>query len=53
MDFKILVATHKKYKMPKESIYVPLHVGKEGKLDLGYMGDNVGDNISVKNKKYF
>lgn len=52
MDFKILVATHKKYKMPKESIYVPLHVGKEGKLDLGYMGDNVGDNISVKNKNY-
>ncbi len=52
MDIKILVATHKKYKMPEEKIYIPLHVGREGKQDLGYIGDNTGDNISVKNPNY-
>jgi hypothetical protein len=38
--------------MPKESIYLPLHVGREGKEDLGYQGDNTGDNISIKNPNY-
>ncbi|MEG0774570.1 DUF4422 domain-containing protein [Clostridium sp.] len=52
MDIKILVATHKKYKMPKENIYIPIHVGSEGKQDLGYVGDNTGDNISKKNPNY-
>lgn len=49
MNIKILVAAHKKYWMPKEAIYVPLHVGAEGKPDLGYTKDNAGDNISIKN----
>ncbi|MBE6055726.1 DUF4422 domain-containing protein [Clostridium sporogenes] len=52
MDIKILVATHKKYDMPKEGMYLPIHVGREGKKDLGYMGDNTGDNISLKNRNY-
>lgn len=52
MDLKILVATHKKYQMPEEKIYLPLHVGKEGKAELGYQGDNTGDNISLKNSNY-
>ncbi|MED5073451.1 DUF4422 domain-containing protein [Anoxybacillus geothermalis] len=51
-DLVILVATHKKYQMPKESIYLPLHVGREGKEDLGYQGDNTGDSISIKNPNY-
>ncbi len=58
-SFKIIVATHKKYRMPEDSIYIPLHVGAEGKtdengnpLDLGYQKDNVGDNISIKNPNY-
>ncbi|EZP75266.1 exopolysaccharide biosynthesis protein [Parageobacillus genomosp. 1] len=51
-DLVILVATHKKYQMPQESIYLPLHVGREGKEDLGYQGDNTGDNISIKNQNY-
>ena len=51
-DLVILVATHKKYQMPEESIYLPLHVGREGKEDLGYLGDNTGDNISIKNPNY-
>ena len=40
---KIIVATHKKYEMPQDAMYLPLHVGAEGKtdqngnpLDLGY-----------------
>lgn len=46
---RIVVATHKKYKMPKDSIYLPLHVGAEGKGALGYAGDNTGEHISMKN----
>ena len=49
MDIKIIVATHKQYKMPQDAIYLPLHVGAEGKKNLGYIGDNTGDNISNRN----
>lgn len=52
MDVKILVATHKKYWMPDDDIYIPIHVGREGKADLGYISDNTGDNISAKNANY-
>ena len=44
---QIIVAAHKKYRMPEDDIYLPLHVGAEGKiddkgnpLDLGYAKDN-------------
>ena len=53
MDIKILVATHKKYWMPDDDdVYLPIHVGREGKADLGYLGDNTGENISAKNANY-
>ena len=54
MDKKvsIYVAAHKKSEFPKNDIYVPLHVGAEGKKDLGYLKDNTGDNISTKNSNY-
>lgn len=52
MNIKILVATHKQYWMPADDVYVPIHVGKEEKQDLGYMGDNTGDHISLKNPNY-
>ena len=52
MDIKVLVATHKKYWMPNDDVYLPIHVGREGKTDLGYIGDNTGDNISAKNANY-
>ena len=52
MDIKIIVATHKKYWMPSDDIYLPVHVGKKGKTDLGYQGDDTGDNISDKNTNY-
>ena len=45
----VIVATHKKYKMPKDKMYLPLHVGKEGKDSIGFRGDNSGKNISKKN----
>ena len=32
----IIIATHKKYQMPKDDMYLPVHVGAEGKdIDLG------------------
>ena len=58
-DVSIEIATHKKYQMPKHQMYIPLHVGAEGKvdekgniLDLGYIKDNSGDNISTKNATF-
>lgn len=56
---KIIVATHKKYDMPQDQMYMPLHVGAEGKvdnhgtsLDFGYQKDNTGDNISTLNSSF-
>ena len=52
VDVKVVVATHKKYWMPSDPLYFPLHVGAEGKEDLGFSPDNTGDNISRKNANY-
>ncbi len=49
MNIKIIVATHKKYQIPKDSMYFPLHVGAQGKQPIGLPGDNSGENISTKN----
>lgn len=46
---KIIIATHKKYDVPNEEMYLPIHVGAEGKNDIGFKKDNEGDNISLKN----
>ena len=53
-SIKILVATTKKYRMPKDPIYVPVQVGAalSNAPDLPYMKDNTGDNISEKNPRY-
>ncbi|MBU8586946.1 DUF4422 domain-containing protein [Priestia megaterium] len=51
-DIKIIVATHKKYNMPKSDIYLPIHVGRKNKMDLGYIGDHTEDNISEKNSSF-
>lgn len=48
-NIKIIVATHKEYNMPSDDIYLPVQVGAEGKKDLGYQKDNIGNNISKKN----
>lgn len=38
--------------MPDDDVYLPLHVGREGKDDLGFIGDDTGDNISCKNANF-
>ncbi len=48
-DIKVVVATHKKYLMPDDVMYLPLQVGSKGKDKLGFATDDVGDNISEKN----
>lgn len=52
MKITVVVAVHKKYQMPEEECYLPLHVGKEGKQEIGFIGDNTGENISSKNPYY-
>lgn len=52
MNIKVLVAAHKKYWMPDDDVYMPIHVGSEGKGSIGYTPDNTGDNISAKNPYY-
>ncbi len=51
-DIKVIVATHKKFEMPEDRMYLPVHVGSEGKDAIGYQKDNEGDNISLKNPYY-
>ena len=42
MDIKIMVAAHKPYWMPQDDVYMPIHVGCEGKESIGFTGDNTG-----------
>lgn len=52
MDIRIIVATHKKYWMPDDPMYLPVHVGAAGKESIGYQRDDEGENISSKNANY-
>ena len=52
MNIKIIIAIHKPYWIPKDKTYLPLHVGKEGKQDIGFIGDNSGNHISDKNATF-
>ena len=45
----VLVAAHKKYQMPTDEMYLPIHVGAKEKEKIGYMTDDTGKNISEKN----
>ena len=45
----VIVAAHKKYQMPEDKMYMPVHVGSKGKDSIGYQRDDEGDNISEKN----
>lgn len=51
-NVKIIIATHKKYQMPQDDMYLPVHVGASGKNDLGYTKDNTGENISELNPSF-
>ena len=54
MRVKVLVAAHKNYEMPTDSMYLPVFVGKDLHPDVNhtFQGDNTGDNISQKNPTY-
>lgn len=53
---KIFVACHKPCEVKHNDVYVPIHVGREiskCKDEMAWMiGDNTGDNISLKNPFY-
>ena len=51
-DVKVIVATHKKYYMPNDKLYLPVQVGASGKNSIGYQRDDEGENISEKNPYY-
>lgn len=52
MKTEMWVMTHKKYTEVNDGLHKTLHVGRVLSEDLGYQGDDTGDNISDKNKKY-
>lgn len=52
MSIKIFVMTHKNFDPPKDTMYSPLHVGHAVSEDLGYPGDDTGENISHLNCYY-
>jgi len=52
MSMKIFTMTHKKFNEPADNIYIPFHVGKAKSVDLGYLGDDTGENISKMNCYY-
>ena len=54
MDIKIVVATHKKTKIPSDDVYIPLEVGRvlRKKAITPYLGDDTGESISEKNDSF-
>ncbi len=56
---KIIITTHKQYRMPTDPMYIPLYVGADlgrepdgDHKDFGYAKDNTGDNISCLNASF-
>ena len=51
---KIIIATNKEYRLPEDSIYLPVQVGAAltDKKIQRYTPDSTGDNISGKNASY-
>lgn len=52
MDTRIYIMAHKEFDVPQMNGYIPLHVGKAGKQEIGYIGDDTGDSISDKNESF-
>lgn len=49
-NVKLLIAAHKPFAMPKDKeLYMPIHVGAQGKEPIGFTPDNTGNHISEKN----
>lgn len=52
-NVKILLCCHKPDKWLSDDVYIPIHCGKAlSNVDLDIQGDDIGDNISVKNPNY-
>lgn len=50
---KVFVVAHKTAQIPKKEMFVPIHVGRALNEPLeGMIGDDTGDNISIKNLQY-
>ncbi len=53
MKIRIGVATHKRYPMPGDAMYLPVQAGRAIHAPLAeYVGDDTGDSISEKNQSY-
>lgn len=52
MNIRIYTMTHKTFEVPADPLYQPLHVGHAVSGDLGYPGDDTGENISERNCYY-
>ena len=45
----VIIATHKKYRVPTDAMYLPVQVGAAGKESIGFQRDDEGENISELN----
>ena len=53
MNVKIIVAAHKQYWTPKDSLYLPIYVGSFGKPSIeGFQRDDAGAHISARNASF-
>ncbi len=53
MNITIYVASHRQFDVPPDPMYCPLHVGHAvSTKEYGYLADDTGANISVKNCYY-
>ena len=52
MTVRIIVATHKPYRMPSDPMYLPVQAGAAGKESIGYQRDDEGENISSLNPHF-
>ena len=48
----VIIATHKKYRVPNDKLYLPIHVGAYNKDDIGFTKDSTKDNIIQKPNKF-
>lgn len=53
-SIQVAIAIHKPYRVPTDSVYLPLQVGAalHPETDLGFIKDNTGENISELNGSY-
>ncbi|MBO5094536.1 MAG: DUF4422 domain-containing protein [Lachnospiraceae bacterium] len=49
MSVQIFTLTHKPFTPPPDPLYIPLQVGRSGAENLGFPGDDTGDEISRLN----